>query len=296
MNKNQPLLSIVTPTYNRAGLLKNCYTSLLAQTDMDFEWIIVDDGSHDDTEAVVRGFDPAVFPIIYIKKENGGKHTALNASHPHIRGKYVLILDSDDTLTPTAVAQVRRGWQKWGSDPNVGMLTFLRGKSESDPLCIGSVAGEPVDIMRCKRKCIHSSDCCEVLRAELLRRYPFPVFPEERFMGEGVLWYRVAQTHKCVYINEVIYICEYLEDGLTKLGRAMRIRNPRGGMLSAEISMHKKNYWHLRIKNGLLYTCYGYFAGLKPKAMLSGTAYKGIVFLCLVPGYVIYRRWKKSCL
>ena len=69
-------VSIVTPTYNRGYLLHKCFDSLLAQTDRDFEWIIVDDGSSDDTETVVRGFEPADFPIIYIKKENGGKHTA----------------------------------------------------------------------------------------------------------------------------------------------------------------------------------------------------------------------------
>lgn len=294
MDRNQVFLSIVTPTYNRGELLKNCFVSLLAQTDKNFEWIIVDDGSTDDTQTIVSGFTPADFPIVYIKKENGGKHTALNASHPHIRGKYVLILDSDDTLTYTAVERVRQEWQIWHNNESVGMLTFLRGKSEADPLSIGPVAGKPVDILRHKRKNIHSSDCCEVVREELIRRYPFPVFEGERFMGEGVLWNRIAQNYKCVYVNEVIYICDYLENGLTRSGRSMRIRNPRGGMLSAEISMQKKNYWHLRIKNGLLYTCYGCFAGLAPSAILTGTEHKGIVALCMLPGYLLYRYWKKK--
>lgn len=291
---NDLQLTIITPTYNRGSLLKNCYDSLRRQTDQDFEWIVVDDGSQDDTEAVVRSFEPADFPVVYVKKENGGKHTALNASHPYIRGKYVLILDSDDHLTDTAVEQVRQGWQKWEDIGEVGMLTFLRGKSVSDPLCTGPVAGTPVDIMRYKRNMIHSSDCCEVIRTELFKEYPFPVYPGERFMGEGVLWNRVALTHKCVYINDVIYICEYLEGGLTNSGRAMRIRNPRGGMLSAETSMHRKNYWHLRIKNGLLYTCYGFFAGMTPGAMLAQTGHKGIAALCMAPGYALYRYWKKK--
>ena len=155
MDRDQLFLSIVTPTYNRAELLKNCFASLLAQTDKNFEWIIVDDGSTDDTQTIVSGFTPADFPIVYIKKENGGKHTALNASHPHIRGKYVLILDSDDTLTDTAVERVRQEWQIWHNNESVGMLTFLRGKSEADPLSIGPVAGKPVDILRHKRKNIH---------------------------------------------------------------------------------------------------------------------------------------------
>lgn len=291
-----PLLTIITPTYNRGNLLKNCYESLLRQTDKDFQWIIVDDGSTDNTRDVAAAFDTEDFEILCVPKENGGKHTALNAAHPHIRGKYVLILDSDDYLTDTAVEQIRRGWEIWADNEQVGMVTFLKGTAVGDPNCTGSVAGVPVDILGCKRNVIHSSDCCEVIREELFRKYPFPVFPGERFLAEGVLWNRVAMTHKCVYINDVIYICEYLEGGLTKSGRAMRIRNPRGGMLSAEISMQKKNYRHLRMKNGLLYTCYGFFAGLAPGKMLGETEHKGVVALCMVPGFILHLYWKKKYL
>ena len=99
---NMPTLSIVTPTYNRGELLKRCFVSLLKQSDQDFEWIIVDDGSTDNTEEVVNGFT-ADFPVKYVKKENGGKHTALNKSHAYIQGKYVVILDSDDYLYPNTI-------------------------------------------------------------------------------------------------------------------------------------------------------------------------------------------------
>ena len=106
---------------------------------------------------------------------------------------------------------------------------MFMGFESNDNLTTAPIAETPVDILRYKRRIVHSSDCCGVIRTELFLKIPFPVFPGERFMGEGVLWNRVAITHKCVYINDVIYICEYLEDGLTKSGRAMRIRNPRGG-------------------------------------------------------------------
>ena len=82
------MLSIVTPTFNRAKLLKNCFLSLQRQTNQDFEWIVVDDGSVDDTKAVVASFQEQApeMRITYIYKENGGKHTALNASHPYLHG------------------------------------------------------------------------------------------------------------------------------------------------------------------------------------------------------------------
>lgn len=294
MEKKPILVSIVTPTYNRGHLLTKCYESLLAQTDKDFQWIIVDDGSKDNTREVAASFDTKEFEIIYVPKENGGKHTALNASHPHIRGEYVLILDSDDYLTETAVEQVRRGWEHWKDHENVGMVTFLKGESPEKPNCTGAVTGTPVDILTGERITIRSSDCCEVIRAELFLKYPFPVFPGERFVSECALWNRVAMTHKCVYINDVIYICEYLEGGLTASGRAMRIRNPRGGMFTSDLRMGRNNFLKQRIKYGLLYTCYGFFAGMKPGEILAGTAHKAVAALCMVPGYGLYRYWKRK--
>ena len=294
MREVNNLLTIVTPAYNRGHLLKKCYESLLAQTDKGFQWIIVDDGSADDTRAVVASFETEEFEINYVPKENGGKHTALNASHPHIRGEYVLILDSDDYLTDTAVAQVREGWKAWAENEQVGMVTFLKGSSPEEPNCTGAVTGEPVDILTGRRNVIRSMDCCEVIRAELFRKYPFPVFPGERFVSECALWNRVAKTHKCVYINHVVYICEYLEGGLTDSGRAMRIRNPRGGMFTSDLRMGRNNFLKQRIKYGLLYTCYGFFAGMKPGEILAGTAHKPVAALCMAPGYAMYRLWKRQ--
>lgn len=293
MSKEQ-LLSIITPTYNRADLLPNCYSSLCCQTDFDFEWIIIDDGSTDDTETVVRSFKTDKFPMIYRKKVNGGKHTALNASHDLIRGKYILLLDSDDTLTSDAVASVKTEWGKWEGDKAVGIVTFLKGNSTADPNCIVHEWQLPVDIMRYRRICIHSNDCCEVIRTELFKKYPFPVFEGERFLAEGALWGRVSYDCKCVYVNHVIYLCEYLDGGLTRSGRAMRIRNPLGGMYHANVYMAKKNFLKSRIKNGLLYTCYGFFAGKTPNEMAEICQAKALMWACLPFGRALYRVWKRK--
>ena len=289
-------LTIVTPTYNRGDLLQNCFQSLKNQTNQKFEWIIVDDGSTDNTQAVVQQFHTAApeLKIQYIWKKNGGKHTALNASHPYIHGDYVLILDSDDTLIETAVEEVRRGWDEFQENEQIGIVTFLKGASTDQPNAYARDERVPVDIMRYQRVCVRSSDCCEVIRTELFRAYPFPVFGQERFMSEGVLWNRVALTHKCVYINKVIYLCEYLEGGLTKSGRAMRIKNPYGGMTGAEVNMNRHNLLKRRLKSGLLYVCYGFFAGLTPSGILTrSNENRGVKLLCLVPGYMMYRIWKR---
>lgn len=294
MTDHTPFLSIVTPTYNRGHLLPKCFASLQAQTDMDFEWIIVDDGSTDDTAAIVSGFHGHSFPLIYVKKENGGKHAALNAAFPHIRGKYVLILDSDDYLTEDAVASVHTGWQKYEGNVQIAIVTFLKGPAKDDPNCTSPVQYQSVDILRFKRTIIHSNDCCEVVRANILKQFPFPVFEGERFLSECALWNRVAKEYQCVYINQVIYICEYLEGGLTKSGRSLRIRNPRGGMYICDLRMGKNNFFSQRVKYSLLYCCYGYFAGLTPGQIILKTQHHTLATLCLLPGWGLYLYWREK--
>jgi len=289
-----PFLSIVTPTYNRANLLSTCFESLKQQTDFDFEWIIVDDGSTDHTAEIISGFQTELFPIVYVYKENGGKHTALNASFDHIRGEYVLILDSDDYLSADAVATVQAEWKNWKEEYEIAILTFLKGSAKNNPNCTAPVANTPVDILRYKRNIIHSSDCCEVIRADILKRFPFPVFEGERFLSECALWNRVAKEYKCVYVNQVIYICEYLEGGLTKSGRSLRIRNPKGGMYICNLRMGRNNYFLQRVKYSLLYCCYGFFAGLKPITTLNKTPHKVLAALCILPGWLLYLYWNRK--
>ena len=292
MKNCDSVLSVVTPTYNRAHLLSGCYESLRRQTCKDFEWIIVDDGSRDETDNVVAAFDDSDFPIVYVKKENGGKHTALNASHPHIRGKYVLILDSDDSLTESAVADVQEQWAKYEDREEIGVVTFLRITPEGTLFAYVNDYDTPVDLLTYPRTVNLGNDCCEVIRAELFKKYPFPVFEGERFLSEGVLWSQVARNHKCVYINNPIYLCEYLEDGLTQAGRSLRIRNPRGGMLSSSFGLDQRNSLRQRIKSGLLYTCYGFFAGMSPVEMVKQCPGQAIACLCLPFGWGLYRYWK----
>ena len=297
MEKLEPVfLTVLTPTYNRAHTLPNCYESLFGQTCKAFEWIVVDDGSTDGTEEYFAGLSDSAFPIRYIKKKNGGKHTALNAAHPFIRGKYVLILDSDDTLTPDAVEQIEIAWNRYENDSSVGIVTLLKGADPEHPNCFAPEEGVPVDIMAYRRVCPISNDACEVIRTELFLQNPFPVFPGETFLSEGALWNRVSFTHKCVYINRVIYLCSYLEGGLSKSGKPLRIRNPQGGMHTANLNMATKNGWKRRIKNGLLFTCYGFFAKLSPAQIVRRCDYKVLARSCLPFGWLLYLSWRKKYL
>ena len=295
MNINKPTLSIVTTVYNRETLLQRCFDSLLCQTCMDFEWVVIDDGSTDNSFSVINSFR-APFAIKKLSKENGGKHTALNASHELIDGKYVLILDSDDYLIPSAVEEVINGWKKYESNDEIGIVILLKGESTDKPTCMAYEAdeGQPVDIMRYQRKTFHGMDACEVIRTELFMKYPVPVFEGEKFISEGALWNRVSFTHKCVYINKVVYIAEYQEDGLTKSGKPLRVHNPNGGMFTANLNMNKKNFFKRRVKNGFLYTCYGFFAKKSIGDMLKTCDSKLLMCMCLPMGLALFVIWKKK--
>lgn len=297
MENSNPTLSIITPTYNRGDILRGCFESLRVQSNVDFEWIVVDDGSEDDTQSVIEQIrnEKVPFPISYIWKENGGKHTALNASHSFIKGKYVLILDSDDKLTPDAVETVLKEWTKYEQQTDIGILIFLRENFEHTICAYAKDEYQPVDLLNYKRVRVISSDCCEVLKTEWFRKYPFPVFEGERFLAETALWYRVGLETRCVYINKAIYVCEYLDGGLTKSGRSMFIRNPQGCMYNSYLRMNRRCRLQERIKAGLLYICYGFFAGEKAgKLVRNANPYGILAFICLLPGKLMYLLWKRK--
>lgn len=297
MEKNQQILSIVTPTFNRSRLLQECYHSLCRQQVFNFEWIVVDDGSTDDTKEVMGRIleNRNAFPIYYIQKENGGKHTALNASHPYIHGKYVLILDSDDKLTEDASISVQNEWKKYEECKEIGLLIFLKENTQHQLCAYARDEYKPVDLLNYKRVEVVSSDCCEVLRSDLFLKYPFPVFEGEKFLAETALWYRVGLEVKCIYVNKVIYICEYLVGGLSQSGKAMRIRNPKGGKYTSYLRMNRRCRLEERVKAGMLFICYGYFAGDKGLQLFAETKpYRLLTAFCFMPGRLIYSIWRKK--
>lgn len=288
-------ISIITPTYNRAKLLINCHKSLMNQTNKNFEWIIVDDGSTDNTSDTVSDFinKSPDMKIIYVKKENGGKHTALNESHKYINGDYVLLLDSDDTLVDNAVDTVLKEWAKYDNDPSVGNVVFQRGRSTSQPNAYCKNSSTPIDFNKKKLVMIYSSDFCEICRAQLFIKYPFPVFENEKFLAEGLLWAKIGSEAKYVYVNEVIYIGDYLDGGLTKSGRLLRIRNSLGGMENANIFLSAEYSCKTRIKQALLYDTYGFFSYRKVSKILNAHKNnKTIKALLIIPAFMLYRYWK----
>lgn len=296
MSTVHPSLTLLTPTYNRADLLPSVYESLLAQTVTDFEWLVVDDGSTDGTRAVLQGFqsDPnRHFSMQVLEKENGGKHTAINLAAPHISAPLCLILDSDDRLTPDAVETVLREWAPYADDPTLCGLSLQRGYSATEP--IGEFPSEVTrsDHIRFRINGGIGGDCCEVIRTDVLREFPFPEFPNERFLGENYLWVNAALKYETMYIRKIVYLGNYLEGGLSQSGRAMRMRNPLGGMVAARVEMHPRIRLRWRIKKAILYACYGFAAGWRPKKIRQSSGHPFLVGLMMPAGWLLCKKWSK---
>lgn len=243
-------LTICTPTYNRAYCLENLYCSLCEQTNLNFEWLIVDDGSTDETESVVKNWLKQKTPINmrYIKKENGGKHTAINYGVNNAIGKLFFIVDSDDFLVNNAVETILTDIKKI---PLEGYVGIGYNKIFKDSTIIGSTfKGDYIDATALERSKYNIiGDKAEVFFTKLLRNYPFPVFDGERYLTEAIVWNRMAgDGYKIRWFNKGIYVCEYREDGLSM--NASNINNFNGYTLFIrelvkynEISLKEKIRW-----------------------------------------------------
>ena len=265
-----PFISILTPTYNRGKLLLPLYDSLKNLTFKDFEWLIVDDGSEDDTEQyalswIAHNIQNAEFPIRYIKKSNGGKHTAINRGVREANGELILILDSDDTLPSDSLATIAQYYEQCkGYKDCAGVCGLM---AHHDGQLIGT--GFPKDPMyesallfRYAEKGNVTGDLLEVYKTSVMREFPFPEIENEKFCPESLVWNRIANKYKLFCFNKVIYYRDYLEGGLTSKIVRIRMNSPIAStmtyaeMLDYNISLKWKirsaiNYWRFKycIKN-----------------------------------------------
>lgn len=260
-----PFISILTPTYNRGKLLLPLYDSLKNLTFKDFEWLIVDDGSEDDTEQyalswIAHNIQNAEFPIRYIKKSNGGKHTAINRGVREASGELILILDSDDTLPEDSLATIAQYYEQCkGYKDCAGVCGLM---AHHDGQLIGT--GFPKDPMyesalqfRYAEKGNVTGDLLEVYKTSVMREFPFPEIENEKFCPESLVWNRIANKYKLFCFNKVIYYRDYLDGGLTSKIVRIRMNSPIAStmtyaeMLDYNISLKWKirsaiNYWRFK--------------------------------------------------
>lgn len=290
------LITILTSTYNRATYIGGLYHSLINQTNQNFEWLIVDDGSTDNTNDVVSTYvAEEKIQIKYIKKENGGKHTALNLGIKNINTPLTFIVDSDDKLTEDAVEVISLYYEKY-KDKNLCGFSFLRQYPDGKINGNLFVPDEKIDsYINCRVNSNDmNSDKAEVYFTSCLKEFPFPEFEGERFLGEDVVWARMSHKYKMVHINKPIYIGDYLDTGLTRNRRRNNIKSPNGCMTRANEYLSPEVSLKFREKCALQYLIYGWFADKKTIELLKYTNQKWLVLLNIAPAKLIYEKWKKE--
>lgn len=224
MNK----ITVFTPTFNRGYLMNKLFHSLNSQTNKHFEWLIVDDGSIDQTGELVETFkEQADFEIRYFYQQNGGKHRAINHGLDLARGELFFIVDSDDSLTEDAIEKIFNNYSGIAFDNSFAGIAFNRGFSKK------RIVGETFEGTYIDCDNLHRAkynilgDKAEVYRTDILKSIKFPVVDGENFMSEVVLWNEVARRgYKLRWFNDIIYFCDYLEDGLTKNSEKILFNNP----------------------------------------------------------------------
>ncbi|MFJ7186834.1 glycosyltransferase family 2 protein [Lysinibacillus xylanilyticus] len=286
-------LTILTPTYNRAHTLQRLHESLENQCLKEFKWLIIDDGSTDNTEECVKEIKKNSSLVIkYIYKKNGGKHTAINEGIDKIETPLTFIVDSDDYLTEDAVSVIFETWNLNKERTDIGSYWFLQ--SDINDNLIGNKFPEDELVSSYTDIMINSGikgDKKSVYLTHVRKEFPFPVYEGERFIGEGVVHKRIGNKYKCVFNNKVIYISEYLEDGLSKAGREMRVRNPLGGMAISKEFLSKDISLKIRIKKMILYVTYGFFAKFEYRKIISSSGNPLFATMCTPISYILYKKW-----
>lgn len=298
MIKENVAVTVITPAYNRAEHLKHLYKSLKTQTVSDFQWLIVDDGSTDQTGQTVQAFreEEAIF-IRYLKREvSGGKHRALNMGIPTIETELTFIVDSDDYLPNDAIETILSYHEKYKGVEGLCGYSFLRCYPDGSVNTAYFKKDEEISNYRDVR--INGGiggDKAEVFYTRILQQFPFPEYEGEKFLPEDLVWMQMSGPYQMVHINRCIYIGEYLEHGLTRTGRAMKIYSPRGMMQRSAVYLNDDGVcFKVKLKMMLLYIIYGRFAGIPMGRLYKDVPCKALFALSALPAVLLYDKWKKE--
>lgn len=223
-------ITVFTPTYNRAYVIENLYRSLQRQSISDFEWIVIDDGSNDNTEELFAAWitEKNTFPIRYYKQSNSGKCRAINRALDLAEGELFFTVDSDDYLTDDALEKVA-GWAE--ELPANGKYCGFAGNLGTSPSVTPNspIRGDFFDGTALDRYGTIDGERAMIFFTEVHRHYKYPVFSGENFMTEAVTWNRMAHDgYMMRFYNDIIWVYEYKDDGLTKAGSSVFLKNPHG--------------------------------------------------------------------
>lgn len=250
------MITVFTPTYNRAHLLPRLFKSLQNQSNLNFNWLIVDDGSIDNTKNLIDEFrEKAKFPINYIYQKNQGKHVAINTALNHIATNFFFTIDSDDWLVEDAIEHIYSKIPLIAKDESIAAI--------ASPIYVINHPNiknyQPLP----KDNLIYNSfgsgknyeknqlgENTYIFKTKIAKQFPFPVFENEKYLKPSIVFKRISCIYNFLIIKKRIVNAEYQEDGLTSKFLQLLKNNPKGAALSFEELM---NYQQVPFKKRIHY-------------------------------------------
>ena len=212
------MITLFTPTYNRAHLLSRLYNSILIQDVIDVEWLIVDDGSIDDTEALIENFKKeSIINIRYYKKSNGGKHTAINFGLQNAKGELFFIIDSDDVLAENALKFIKTHYQSIKNNDKICGIVGLSQYIDKQEIVGDYFLRDDweVSFADIYLKYHLKGDKSVAFKTEVLKKYPFPEKQRIRFVFEAVVWHEMSKKYNVLALNKIVQFVEYQKSGVS---------------------------------------------------------------------------------
>ena len=288
--------TVFTPTFNRKELLEKLYKSLQKQTYTDFEWLIVDDGSTDGTGEKVKEFlEESKLDIKYFYKENGGKQRAYNFATDKANGELFICLDSDDEYVENGFETILKYWEKYEKNGEIAGMGYLSMYPDGE--IIGSSFPEKEMISTqfdIYNKYGVKGDKGLMFRTEIIKKYKFPIFDDEKFITEAVVYNRICEKYKMVYVNEKIEIKEYQEDGLTAKYNNLLLRNPKGQALYHNEINFQNLTFKQKILNNAVYYKFCRVAGYKLGKIFKESKNKLFLLMGVVIGEYMWMKGGKQ--
>ena len=208
-------ITVFTPTYNRAYCLHRCYNSLLRQTSQDFEWLIIDDGSTDNTRELIQKWkDEAKIVIHYIYKNNGGMHSGYNVAYNCIYTELAMCIDSDDYLLDNSIQRILETWKSKKRE-NVAGIMGLDITSDGEIIGTKLPEVEYIKVYDFYYRYKGRGDKKQIYRPELMREFLSPEFKGEKLFPTCYKYYQVDLNYDMIVLNEPLCVVEYMQDGFT---------------------------------------------------------------------------------
>ena len=280
-------LTVFTPTYNRAYILQRCYESLVRQTSKDFIWLIIDDGSTDNTKSLVDQWikEKNEFEIRYVYKENGGMHTGHNKAYELIDTKLNVCIDSDDFMPNNAVELIIDFWSKYGSDRYSGIVSL---DNDDKGNIIGTKLPDKKSIKLCDFYDMGGKgDKNLIYRTDIMKKYPpYPEFQGEKFVPLDYKYLLADQEYDLLILNEPTCTVEYMEDGSSRNMFRQYYKNPRGFSFMRKVHMIYDKKFINKFKN-----CIHYVSGsliIKNRKFLVESPKKFMTLLAYPFGCILY--------